>query len=102
MVAGGADGIGRECALAHAWAKARGCVLDVNLVAARRTAEDGAYGMALHGYLERFPRRIRNQVGAQDIFGRIAAVHNNPDIATPQSLSTNPASKNGKCCSISL
>ena len=48
VLTGGGDGIGRECALAYARAKATVAILDVNLTAARLTAEElGSLGIAI-------------------------------------------------------
>lgn len=84
VLTGGADGIGRECALAYAREGATVAILDRDFAAAQRTATelsgdsialaadvcDGAMvRIALAAVVERF--------------GRIDAVHNNAGIASP-------------------
>jgi NAD(P)-dependent dehydrogenase (short-subunit alcohol dehydrogenase family) len=50
VLTGGGDGIGRECALAYARAGASVAILELNIVAAKRTASElGVESMALHG-----------------------------------------------------
>lgn len=84
VLTGGADGIGRECALAYAREEAMVAILDRDLGKAEETASDAGGGsialpadvgdgdavrMAIRAVLERF--------------GRIDAVHNNAGIASP-------------------
>ncbi|MFZ0744714.1 MAG: SDR family oxidoreductase [Terracidiphilus sp.] len=84
VLTGGADGIGRECALAYARQGASVAILDRDLDKALRTASEAggdtvalpadvsdgdAVRVAIHTVLERF--------------GRIDAVHNNAGIASP-------------------
>jgi meso-butanediol dehydrogenase / (S,S)-butanediol dehydrogenase / diacetyl reductase len=84
VLTGGADGIGRECALAYAREEATVAILDRDLEKAQRTASEAGGGaialradvsdgdavrVAIHAVLERF--------------GQIDAVHNNAGIASP-------------------
>ena len=84
VLTGGGDGIGRECALAYARAGATVAILDVNLSAARRTADDlGAHGILLQADVSSGPSvesAINSVLGK---FARIDAVHNNAGIASP-------------------
>ena len=83
MLTGGGDGIGRECALAYARAKATVAILDVNLTAARRTAEElGSLGIALHADVSSGPSVESAISSVLKTVGRIDAVHNNAGIAT--------------------
>jgi len=84
VLTGGGDGIGRECALAYARAKATVAILDVNLTAARRTAEElGSLGIALHAHVSSGPSVESAISSVLKTVGRIDAVHNNAGIATP-------------------
>jgi meso-butanediol dehydrogenase/(S,S)-butanediol dehydrogenase/diacetyl reductase len=84
VLTGGADGIGRECALAYAREEATVVILDRDLDAALRTASEvGGGSMALHadvsdGDAVRAAIRI-----VLDRCGRIDAVHNNAGISSP-------------------
>ena len=84
VVTGGADGIGRECALAYAREGATVAILDRNEDAAIRTASDaGAGSLALHADVaegESVGSAIRKVL---ERFGRIDAIHNNAGIASP-------------------
>ena len=84
VLTGGGDGIGRECALAYARAKATVAILDVNLTAARRTAEElGSLGIALHADVSSGPSVESAINWVLKSVGRIDAVHNNAGIASP-------------------
>ncbi len=84
VLTGGGDGIGRECALAYARAKATVAILDVNLTAARRTAEElGSLGIAFHADVSSGPSVESAISSVLKTVGRIDAVHNNAGIATP-------------------
>ncbi len=84
VLTGGGNGIGRECALAYARAKATVAILDVNLIAARRTAEElGGLGIALHTDVSSGPSVESAINSVLKSVGRIDAVHNNAGIASP-------------------
>ena len=84
VLTGGGDGIGRECALAYARAKATVAILDVNLTTARHTAEElGNLGIALHADVSSGPSVKSAISSVLKTVGRIDAVHNNAGIATP-------------------
>jgi meso-butanediol dehydrogenase/(S,S)-butanediol dehydrogenase/diacetyl reductase len=84
VLTGGADGIGRECALAYARQEATVAILDRDLDAALRTAsEAGGGSIALHA-------DVSDGDAVQAAFrtvlercGRIDAVHNNAGISSP-------------------
>jgi meso-butanediol dehydrogenase/(S,S)-butanediol dehydrogenase/diacetyl reductase len=84
VLTGGADGIGRECALAYASAEATIAILDRDLERAQQTVSDaGGKCIALHADVS-----DGNQVNSAistilKRFGRIDAVHNNAGIASP-------------------
>src|ERR1700683_3023561 len=84
VLTGGADGIGRECALAYARAEATVAILDRDLERAQRTAsEAGGECIALHADVSDGDA-VRAAIGATlERFGRIDAVHNNAGIASP-------------------
>jgi meso-butanediol dehydrogenase/(S,S)-butanediol dehydrogenase/diacetyl reductase len=84
VLTGGGDGIGRECALAYARAGATVAILDRNIAAAERTAEemgnqslaiqaDVSDGNAVQTAIDRVLKK----------FSRIDAIHNNAGIASP-------------------
>jgi meso-butanediol dehydrogenase / (S,S)-butanediol dehydrogenase / diacetyl reductase len=84
VLTGGADGIGRECALAYAREEATVAIVDRNLDKARQTAaEAGGNNIALHADVSdgNALRAAIEAVLAR--FGRIDAVHNNAGIASP-------------------
>ena len=84
VLTGGGDGIGRECALAYARAEATVAILDVNLSAARRTAEElGNLGIALHTDVSNGTSVESAISSVLKTVGRIDAVHNNAGIASP-------------------
>jgi NAD(P)-dependent dehydrogenase (short-subunit alcohol dehydrogenase family) len=84
VLTGGADGIGRECALAYAREQATVAILDRDLDAAQRTASDaGGDCIAFHADVSDGDA-VRIAIGAiLERFGRIDAVHNNAGIASP-------------------
>jgi meso-butanediol dehydrogenase/(S,S)-butanediol dehydrogenase/diacetyl reductase len=84
VLTGGADGIGRECALAYAREGATVAILDRDLNKARQTASDaGGHSIAVHADVSDGDalRAAIDSVIAH--FGRIDAVHNNAGIASP-------------------
>jgi NAD(P)-dependent dehydrogenase (short-subunit alcohol dehydrogenase family) len=84
VLTGGADGIGRECALAYAREEATVAILDRDLDKARQTASDvGGNSIALHADVSdgNALRAAIEAVLAR--FSRIDAVHNNAGIASP-------------------
>ena len=84
VLTGGGDGIGRECALAYARAKATVAILDVNLAAAQRTAQElGSCGIAFHTDVSNGPSVESAISSVIKTLGRIDAVHNNAGIASP-------------------
>ena len=84
VLTGGADGIGRECALAYAREGATVAILDRDLEQARRTAYDaGGDSMALHADVSEGSAVGAAMQTVQEHFGRIDAVHNNAGIANP-------------------
>jgi meso-butanediol dehydrogenase / (S,S)-butanediol dehydrogenase / diacetyl reductase len=84
VLTGGADGIGRECALAYAREQATVAILDRDLDAALRTAsEAGGESIGLHADVsdgDAVHAAIRKVL---ERFGRIDAVHNNAGVASP-------------------
>jgi meso-butanediol dehydrogenase/(S,S)-butanediol dehydrogenase/diacetyl reductase len=84
VLTGGADGIGRECALAYAREGAMVAILDRDPDAARRTAsEAGRDSIALQADVSDGDT-VRASIDAVlKQFGRIDAVHNNAGIASP-------------------
>src|SRR5579863_9260417 len=84
VLTGGADGIGRECALAYARQQATVAIVDRDLDAAVRTASEAGGGcIALHADVSD-GEAVRLAVGAVlERLGRIDAVHNNAGIASP-------------------
>ncbi len=84
VVTGGADGIGRECALAYAREGAVVAILDRDLKSAERTvAELGPHSLALHADLSDGAAVEAALAAVVTRFGRIDAVHNNAGIAGP-------------------
>ena len=84
VVTGGADGIGRECALAYVREGAVVAILDNNLDAAMRTAAD--LGNQNSAIFTDVSNGISVQSALSEVakkFGRIDAVHNNAGIASP-------------------
>jgi NAD(P)-dependent dehydrogenase (short-subunit alcohol dehydrogenase family) len=84
VLTGGADGIGRECALAYAREEATVAILDRDLEAAMRTAsEAGGDSISLHADVSDGDA-VRVAIRAVlERFGRIDGVHNNAGIASP-------------------
>jgi len=84
VLTGGADGIGRECALAYAREEATVAILDRDLDKARQTASDaGGNSIALQADVsDGSALRIAIETVLAR-FGRIDAVHNNAGIASP-------------------
>ncbi len=84
VLTGGADGIGRECALAYAREGAVVAILDRNLEAAQHTAsEAGGDCFALHADVSD-GEALRVAIDSVlERFGHIDAVHNNAGIASP-------------------
>jgi len=84
VLTGGGDGIGRECALAYARAKASVAILDLNLTAAQRTTDElDTSCMALQSDVSNGPSVECAIKSVLDKFGRIDAIHNNAGIASP-------------------
>lgn len=84
VLTGGADGIGRQCALAYARAEATTAILDRDLEGARHTAsEAGGECIALHADVSDGDQVNSAISTVLKRFGRIDAVHNNAGIASP-------------------
>jgi meso-butanediol dehydrogenase/(S,S)-butanediol dehydrogenase/diacetyl reductase len=84
VVTGGADGIGRECALAYARQEATVVILDRDRDAALRTASEvGGLSMALHADVSDGDAVRAAIHTVLDRCGRIDAVHNNAGISSP-------------------
>lgn len=84
VLTGGADGIGRECALAYARAEATVAILDRNLERAQSTAnEAGGDCFALQADVSDGGQVESAFSNVVKHFGRIDAVHNNAGIASP-------------------
>jgi meso-butanediol dehydrogenase/(S,S)-butanediol dehydrogenase/diacetyl reductase len=84
VLTGGADGIGRECALAYARQEATVVILDRDLDAALRTASEvGGGSFALHADVSDGDAVGVAMRTVLDRCGRIDAVHNNAGISSP-------------------
>jgi meso-butanediol dehydrogenase / (S,S)-butanediol dehydrogenase / diacetyl reductase len=84
VLTGGADGIGRECALAYAREEARVAILDRNIETARQTASDiGGECLAIQADVSNGEAVRLAMQSVLEHFGRIDAVHNNAGIASP-------------------
>jgi NAD(P)-dependent dehydrogenase (short-subunit alcohol dehydrogenase family) len=84
VLTGGAQGIGRECALAYGREEAIVAILDKDLDAARRTAAElGGESIALHADISDGAHVHTAMQAVIERFGRIDAVHNNAGIASP-------------------
>jgi meso-butanediol dehydrogenase/(S,S)-butanediol dehydrogenase/diacetyl reductase len=84
VLTGGADGIGRECALAYGREGAMVAIVDRDLDAAQRTAaEAGAGSIALGADVSDGEAVQKAFAAVMSHFGRIDAVHNNAGIASP-------------------
>lgn len=84
VLTGGADGIGRECALAYAREGASVAILDRNIDAAKGTAAElGNRGLALCSDVSD-GAAVEAAIGeVLNRFGRIDGVHNNAGISSP-------------------
>jgi meso-butanediol dehydrogenase/(S,S)-butanediol dehydrogenase/diacetyl reductase len=84
VLTGGADGIGRECALAYHREGATVVIVDRDFSSAQRTAAElGGDSIALHADVSN-GEAVRSAIEATvKHFGRIDAVHNNAGIASP-------------------
>jgi meso-butanediol dehydrogenase/(S,S)-butanediol dehydrogenase/diacetyl reductase len=81
VLTGGAEGIGRECALAYSREKATVAILDRDFSTAQRTTKELAYeSMALHADVSDGEAVRAALKAVNERFGRIDAVHG---IATP-------------------
>jgi NAD(P)-dependent dehydrogenase (short-subunit alcohol dehydrogenase family) len=84
VLTGGADGIGRECALAYGREGARVAIVDRDFDAAQRTAAELGGGSIALGADVSDGEAVRSaMVAVLSQFGRIDAVHNNAGIASP-------------------
>src|SRR5450631_3304289 len=84
VLTGGADGIGRECALAYGREGAIVAIVDRDLDAAQRTAAEVGGGSIALGADVSDGEAVRIAIAAVVIhYGRIDAVHNNAGIASP-------------------
>ena len=84
LVTGGADGIGRECALTYAREGARVIVADINVERAAETAADaGPECLALRCDISRTESVEQLIRAATDRFGRLDGLHNNAGISGP-------------------
>jgi NAD(P)-dependent dehydrogenase (short-subunit alcohol dehydrogenase family) len=84
VLTGGADGIGRECALAYARAEATVAILDRDLERAQHTASEvGGECIALQADVSDGAQVNSAIATVLKRFGRIDAVHNNAGIASP-------------------
>jgi len=84
MVTGGAQGIGRECAVAFIREGANVAVLDADAEALKQTVADlGGNALAVHCDVSR-DEPVKEAVAAVlRKYGRIDAIHNNAGIASP-------------------
>ena len=84
VLTGGADGIGRECALAYGREGAKVAILDRDIEAARSTAKElGSDALALQADVGD-GAAVESAIGSVlGHFGRIDAVHNNAGMASP-------------------
>ncbi|MFQ3632166.1 SDR family NAD(P)-dependent oxidoreductase [Roseiflexus sp.] len=85
FLTGGAQGIGRECAIAYARAGATVVIADINLEAAQATLTNDlcGIGLALHcdvASSESVGAAIQHTLAC---YGRLDAIHNNAAISTP-------------------
>ena len=84
VLTGGADGIGRECALAYGREGATVAIVDRNLDAAQQTATElGGESVALVADVCDGEGVRKSIAAVLSQFGRIDAVHNNAGIASP-------------------
>ncbi len=84
FLTGGAQGIGRECALAYAREGARVVIADINLEIARQTAQEvGASALAVHCDVSQ-AASVEAAIGqALQTYSRLDAIHNNAGISSP-------------------
>lgn len=84
IVTGGANGIGRECALAYAREKATVVIVDKDLSAAQQAAAElNSRSLVVQADLSDGEAVKASVDRALKAFGRIDAVHNNAGIASP-------------------
>lgn len=84
IVTGGANGIGRECALAYAREAATVVIVDKDLNTAKQAAAElGSRSLALEADVSDGEAVKASVDRALKAFGRIDAVHNNAGIASP-------------------
>lgn len=84
IVTGGANGIGRECAVAYAREKATVVIVDKDLSAAQQAAAElSSRSLAVQADLSDGEAVKASIDRALKAFGRIDAVHNNAGIASP-------------------
>lgn len=84
VLTGGADGIGRECALAYVREGATVAILDRNFAAAERTAGELGGGCIAVSTDVSDGESVRIALAAvSERFGRIDAIHNNAGISSP-------------------
>ncbi len=85
FLAGGATGIGRECARAYARAGATVVIADINLAAAQETVAqlEGAQGHALGCDLTSAASVEEAIAATIKLCGRLDAIHNNAGISSP-------------------
>lgn len=84
VLTGGAQGIGRSCALAYAREGAIVVILDRDLEATQRTAAElGGESIALHADVSDGADVHTAMIAVIKRFGRIDAVHNNAGISSP-------------------
>jgi meso-butanediol dehydrogenase/(S,S)-butanediol dehydrogenase/diacetyl reductase len=84
ILTGGADGIGRECALSYAREGANVVILDRNIDAATSTATElGPGALALYADVANGAAVEAAIASVLTRFGRIDAVHNNAGISSP-------------------
>lgn len=84
IVTGGANGIGRECALAYAREEATVVIVDKDLNTAKQAAAElGSRSLALEADVSDGEAVKASVDRALKAFGRIDAVHNNAGIASP-------------------
>jgi len=100
VLTGGADGIGRECALAYARAEAAVAILDRDLERAQRHCLRSWRGVhrSSSGCVGWRSGKFRH-LNCPERFGRIDAVHNNAGIASPSKPLHETPSRNGMTCS---
>jgi NAD(P)-dependent dehydrogenase (short-subunit alcohol dehydrogenase family) len=84
LVTGGADGIGRACALTYVREGALVIVADINFKRAQETAEDGGPGcIAVHCDVGQWESVEHAIAAAIECYGRLDGLHNNAGITGP-------------------